>query len=64
MSASVVWFVRLIDRPRPTYHDWPADWRWTGKTYCGQSMKGGVFVRLDLAEKIGRPCLRCWGEGS
>lgn len=63
---SNVWFKNLYSLT-PTYHGWPVGRDYTGKTFCGQPMDDevrhrpmGVMLRIEHAERIGRPCRNCW----
>jgi hypothetical protein len=66
-AGSMVWFANIWGAV-PVFHDWPIPW--TGKTNCGRTIwdkeadRGrqfrGTMLRYDHAQKIGRPCEKCW----
>lgn len=67
-NAKPVWVANLND-PVPTYHSWRYR-RGYGiyRTRCGQLVydrevnpsQYGLYIRTDHAEKIGKPCGRCF----
>jgi hypothetical protein len=69
-GATRVWVPHLND-PVPTYHRWdtqPKDGVY--RSLCGllvwdresNPKVQGIYLRTDHAQKIGRPCIRCFPE--
>lgn len=46
------------------YHDRHLEWGFLGQmvTACGFDARGGVLLHVDLANRVARPCQRCFPE--
>ena len=72
----IVWFSsRFIEDVHPVFHR-QSEWTETYVVVCGKVTRGwsdgrtgpprvnehGTFMRRDFADRIGRPCRKCWPE--